>query len=94
MKILPQRDYLLIRRRRESVSAGGIHIPDKAEKYRVYAEAVGPDVVGVQVGDELLVDVGCRGVGVPEQDDLALIREEAVAAVRREETQLSLPGIS
>jgi len=77
--IIPRTQHIIVERIIPDKTAGGIHIPDTAQKKedsKWIAIAVGPDVKDIQPGDELLFDARCcvkiELAGVPENFHIVL----------------------
>lgn len=76
--IKPRNDMVLVRMVKRGESKGGIAMPDiSAEGTDYIVEAIGPKVVGLDVGDKIL-PIGRRGVEwdmLPEETDLFILKE-------------------
>ena len=84
MKYFPRGDYVLCRIERVDKSEGGIVIPSVSQqgnKWRVVA--FGPDVKGLNAGDEvqLIGAVGEDIVPLPREKDLWLTKESNIVYV-------------
>lgn len=86
--IQPRNDMVLVRIIKRGESRGGIAMPDiSAEGTDYIVEAVGPKVVGLEVGDKIL-PVGRRGVEwdlIPEESDLFILKESNIPIIYKKE---------
>ena len=79
-ELRPRKDFAILRKIPRGQSVGGVHVPETSkEGNRTIVVAIGPDVLDLQVGDEVI----CGGptltaefYPIPEHPDLVGICEK------------------
>jgi len=82
--VVPGPEYVLVQQFDSHMSAGGLHLPDRAKVVVHIAKAVGSKVKHVQVGDIVITAQDRALVAIPEVGgNVALVPGDVIAAVIR-----------
>ena len=82
--VLPTEDYVLVQQYDANMSAGGLHLPERAKVVVHVARKVGSNVKNVKEGDLVILGTDRAAVAVHEvSGPAALVPGDAIAGVIR-----------
>lgn len=81
MKIRPLGSWVLLVRRKDSESRGGIIFPDKVDSYHFFVQATSEEVTDLKQGDEVIHIPDSKGVAHTDAKDQMLVPRTAIIAV-------------